>query len=81
MTTLLRRRIAILIVITSTVLGYAIGFSTPVLNGVTLMAILVLAAGAYAAHRIQRPLPAKEAPVVLSASSAAIESSQHQQAA
>lgn len=81
MTTLLRRRIAILISITSTVLAYAIGFSTPVLNGVTLIALIVLAAGAYAAHRIQRPLQAKEAHVELIASSAAIESSHHQQAA
>lgn len=81
MTTLLRRRIAILIAITSTALAYAIGFSTPVLNGVTLMALLVLAAGAYAAYRVQRPTPAQETPVVLTASSVAIESSHHQQAA
>ncbi|POH72507.1 hypothetical protein [Arthrobacter glacialis] len=81
MTTLLRRRIAILIAITSTVLAYAIGFSTPVLNGVTLLALMVLAAGTYAAHRIQRSMPAKEAHVELTGSSAAIESSHHRQAA
>lgn len=81
MTTLLRRRIAILITITSSVLAYALGFSTPVLNGVTLIALIVLAAGAYVAHRIQCPLPAKEAHVELAASSATIQSSHHQQAA
>lgn len=81
MTTLLRRRIATLLAITSTALAYAIGFSTPVLNGVTLMALLVLGAGTYAAYRIQRPQPAQKAAVRLRATSADIESPRHQQAA
>lgn len=81
MTTLLRRRIAILIAITSTALAYTLGFSTPVFNGVTLMALLVLAAGTFAAYRVQRPLPAQESPVDLTSSCADIESTHHQQAA
>lgn len=81
MTTLLRRRIAVLIVITSTVLSYAIGFSTPVLNGVTILALLVLAAGAYAAHRIQRPTATTETPVELPAAPEVSSLPRYQQAA
>lgn len=81
MTTLPRRRIATLIAITSTALAYTIGFSTPVLNGVTLLALLVLAAGTYAAHRVQRSPATTETPVQLPAAPKVSNLPQHQQSA
>ena len=81
MTTLLRRRIAILIATTSTALAYAIGFSTPVLNGATLMAFLMLAAGTYTAHRIQRPTATARTHAELPAAPEVSNLPKHQQAA
>lgn len=56
MTTQPRLRRAILILIATTVLAYAIGFSTTVLNGATFLAMLVLAAGTFASYKVQQLL-------------------------
>lgn len=81
MTTLLRRRIAILTAISSTALAYAIGFSTPVLNGVTLVALLVLGAGTFTAYRVQFLTEATEAPVEQTTDPETAVLPQHRQAA
>lgn len=84
MTTQPRRRLAILILIATTVLAYAIGFSTTVLNGVTVLAILFLAAGTFAAYKVQRlpaPISASAEDTIPLFSTAGNESNHHSSAA
>lgn len=61
MTTLLRRQISIIIFTTTYALALLLAFSTPVINGVTVAALLILGAGTYGANRVQRIVSVKSA--------------------
>lgn len=63
MTTLKRRRIATLIYTSTTALAYLLAFSTPVVNGITIAALLILGAGTYATSRVQQIAPSQAQPV------------------
>lgn len=62
MTTLKRRRIATLIYTSTTTFAYLLAFSTPVLNGITIAALLILGAGTYATWRVQQTPPSQARP-------------------
>ena len=75
MTTLKRRRTATLIYTSTTALAYLLAFSTPLVNGITITALLILGAGTYATWRVQQmpPPPARPVEPAISTTLATVE--------
>lgn len=81
MTTIKRRRIATLIYTSTTALAYLLAFSTPVVNGTTIAALLILGAGTCATWRVQQFPQPQARPVEPAMSTTLATAEQHSNAA